>query len=257
MCPPAHFAVTYAINPWMDPSQPVDRDRALTQWANLRATYEALGHRVDVLEPLPGMPDMVFTANGALVIGGRALGAKFLEDVRAAEAPVHRAWLTKHGFEVHEPRAVNEGEGDLAWTGRHILVGTGFRSSPNVMAELTEVFGLPLVLLELVDSRFYHLDTALTVLDQGTIAYYPPAFTDASRRALAELYPDAVIATEEDALLLGLNATSDGRRVVMAEQARKLAEQIAEIGFEPIPVDVSELLKAGGGVKCATLELHS
>ncbi|NDL60773.1 amidinotransferase [Phytoactinopolyspora sp. XMNu-373] len=257
MCPPTHFAVTYAINPWMDPGQPVDRDLAVAQWTTLREAYTGLGHRVDVIDPVPGLPDMVFTANGAFVLGRRALGARFREEVRTPEAPVHREWLTSRGFDVHVPQAINEGEGDLAWTGKHILVGTGFRSSPEALAEIASVFGVPVIALDLVDPRFYHLDTALTVLDEHTIAYFPPAFSAASCRQLDALYPDAIVVGEEDAMHLGLNATSDGQNVVMAAQAKKMADQLAERGFIPVPVDVSELLKAGGGVKCATLELHT
>jgi ornithine--oxo-acid transaminase len=256
MCPPIHFAVEHAINPWMDPSVPVDAHRALTQWTALRRTYEGLGHRVDVLDPLPGMPDMVFTANGGLVIGDRALGARFREPTRAAEAPAHRDWLAGQGIDVRIPRAVNEGEGDFAWTGRHILAGSGFRTSPAAYTELAEVFGAPVVPLQLVEPRFYHLDTALTVLDQRTIAYYPAAFSEASRHLLASMYPEAIIASATDALVLGLNAVSDGTHVILAAQAEKLSAQLAERGYVPVPVDVSELLKSGGGVKCVTLELH-
>ena len=89
MCRPEHFEVSYAINPWMDPARPVDRARALRQWEHLKATYERLGHTVDLLEPVPGLPDMVFAANGALVYGGRALGARFTFPQRAAEAAAH------------------------------------------------------------------------------------------------------------------------------------------------------------------------
>nr|WP_246211320.1 dimethylargininase [Phytoactinopolyspora alkaliphila] len=240
----------------MDPSVPVDADRALAQWRALRRTYEGLGHRVDVLEPLLGMPDMVFTANGALVIGERALGARFRAPGRAGEAPAHRRWLTDHGVDVRMPREINEGEGDFAWTGRRILAGSGFRTSPAACTELAEVFDVPVAPLHLVDPRFYHLDTALAVLDDRTIVYYPAAFSDSSQRLLASLYPEAIIATADDALVLGLNAVSDGTHVVLARQAEKLAAQIAERGYVPVPVDVSELLKSGGGVKCATLELH-
>ncbi|WP_035813225.1 dimethylargininase [Jiangella gansuensis] len=256
MCRPDHFAVHYSINVWMDPGRPVDRDRAVSQWETLRSTYERLGHRVHLLDPRPGLPDMVFAANGAFVVGDRALGARFRERVRAGEAPAHRSWLEGAGVGVREPRAVNEGEGDFAWAFTRILAGAGFRSDPAAHTELAAVFGVPVVPLELIDPRFYHLDTALAVLDHDTIAYYPPAFAPASRELLGRLYPDAILATEADALVLGLNAVSDGRHVVLAEQATDLAAALARTGFEPVPVDVSELLKAGGGVKCATLELH-
>jgi len=257
MCPPTYFGVFYAINPWMQVGAPVDLDLALAQWAELRATYERLGHTVELLAPLPGLPDMVFAANGAFVVGDRALGARFRETVRAAEAPAHQAFLERLGVDVFRPHAVNEGEGDVAWAYGHILAASGFRTQPQARSELAETFGLPVIPLELTDPRFYHLDTALVVLDESTVAYFPPAFSPSSRALIESSFRDVIVTSEHDALVLGLNAVSDGAHVVLASQAAELADALAARGFEPVPVDVSELMKAGGGVKCATLELHA
>jgi len=256
MCRPDHFTVAYAINPWMDPTRPVDTALAVEQWDRLRSTYTALGHRVHVLEPVPGLPDMVFAANGAFVVGGRALGARFREPVRADEAPAHRRLLTALGIDVVAPTAVNEGEGDFAWAYGRVLAASGFRAEASARAELATTFALPVVPLELVDPRFYHLDVALAVLDERTVAYYPPAFSAESRAWISGQYPDAIDVGAADAMVLGLNCVSDGRNVVLAAQATNFADMLAERGFVPVPVDVSELLKAGGGVKCCTLELH-
>jgi ornithine--oxo-acid transaminase len=256
MCRPHYFDVSYAINPWMDPSAPVDTARAVEQWEQLRATYVALGHRVHVVEPVAGLPDMVFAANGAVVIGGRALGARFRDRVRAAEAPAYSAFLAARGLDVVAPTAVNEGEGDFVLAGGSVLAAHGFRTEKAAHAEVGATFGLPVVPLELVDPWFYHLDTALAVLDQRTIAYYPPAFSPASRAWIEETYPDAIEVPVADAMVLGLNCVSDGRHVVLAAQAKGLAGMLAARGFVPVPVDMSELIKAGGGAKCCTLELH-
>ena len=256
MCRPDHFTVAYAINPWMDPERPVDTALAIAQWETLRATYLSLGHRVHVLEPVTGLPDMVFAANGAFVLGDRALGARFREPVRAAEAPAHRTLLEALGVDVVAPSAVNEGEGDFAWAYGRVLAASGFRAEPAARAELAAAFALPVVPLELIDPRFYHLDVALAVLDERTVAYYPAAFSAESRAWIAGQYPDAIEVGPADAMVLGLNCVSDGRNVVLAAQATEFAGMLAERGFVPVPVDVSELLKAGGGVKCCTLELH-
>jgi len=261
MCRPEHFTVRYAINPWMDPRVPVDRDRARRQWETLRGVYLDLGHRVDELPPQPGLPDMVYAANGATVLDGIVLGARFRHRERRAEATAHRRWFTAAGFEhVVRPRFVNEGEGDLLVAGhpgdRVVLAGTGFRTDRRAHAEAAAVLGCPVLPLELVDPRYYHLDTALAVLDGDTIAWLPEAFAPWSRAVLAERFPDAVVADPADAAVLGLNAVSDGRHVVLPAQAARLAAAIAERGFEPIPVDLSELLKGGGGVKCCTLEVR-
>ena len=256
MCRPTYFAVDYVINPWMDPSVPVDTELAVRQWTNLRDTYVRLGHQVDEIEPIPGLPDMVFAANGATVLDGIAYGAQFRYPERAAEAPAYLHWLTDAGFDAHEAKAVNEGEGDLLTTERFLLAGTGFRTDLAAHVEAQELFGRPVITLQLVDPRFYHLDTALTVLGD-TIAFLPQAFTPSSAKVLRQLFPDAIESTVEDAAVLGLNAVSDGHHVVLPAQATGLARQLAARGFEPVPVDLSELRKAGGGPKCCTLELRS
>ena len=257
MCPPEHFAVTYAINPWMRPGEPTDAATALRQWARLRQVYLDLGHQVRTIEPVPGLPDMVFAANGGMVVGGTVLGARFRYPQRAGEADAYLRWFRASGYpRVRVPEQVNEGEGDILCTGRALLAGHGFRSDQGAGAELAEVFGLPVVSLRLVDPRFYHLDTALCVLGPDTAMYYPAAFDDASRAAIAAQFTELIEAKDEDAEVLGLNAVCDGRHVVLPVQARNLAGQLRQRGFEPVGVDMSELLKGGGGPKCCTLELR-
>jgi N-dimethylarginine dimethylaminohydrolase len=261
MCPPEYFAVEYAINPWMNPDEPVDGTRAMDQWQRLRDVFTRLGHTVHTIPAVPGLPDMVFAANGATVIAGKVLGARFRYPEREPEAAAYLRWFREHGYdrdggEVREPVVVNEGEGDIVFAGGAVLAGHGFRTDEAIVPELADLFGLPVVSLRLVDPRFYHLDTALTVLSEDVAAYYPAAFDDAGRAALAGQFAELIEAKDEDAEVLGLNAISDGEHVVLPEQATGLAAQLAAAGFTPIGVDLSELLKAGGGPKCCTLELR-
>jgi N-dimethylarginine dimethylaminohydrolase len=256
MCPPEYFAVTYAINPWMRPDSPVDPGLAMRQWDALRATHESLGHSVSTIEPVAGLPDMVFAANGATVIDGDVLGVRFKHQERAGEAAAYRSWFLSQGYSVHEPAFVNEGEGDILVAGDTVLAGYGFRSELAAAGDLASVFGRRVVSLRLVDPRFYHLDTALCVLDASTAMYYPAAFDDAGRASLATAFDELIEAKDEDAEALGLNAVSDGLHVVLARQATGLARSLSARGFVPVPADMSELLKAGGGAKCCTLELR-
>ena len=148
----------------------------------------------------------------------------------------------------------------LPWLLRHaswLLAGRGFRSSPLSHPEAQEFFGRPVIGLDLVNPRYYHLDTALSVLDGDEVMYYPGAFSPGSRAVLERLFPDALIATEEDASALGLNAVCDGRHVLLPQAAVGLFAPLRERGYEPIGMDLGELLKGGGSVKCCTLELRS
>jgi N-dimethylarginine dimethylaminohydrolase len=257
MCPPEYFAVDYAINPWMHPDKPVDVTLAMRQWHELAAAYTGLGHAVHMISPEAGLPDMVFAANGATVIDGKVLGSRFKYAERQPEAAAYLNWFRAEGYQqITESAVTNEGEGDIVFAGRAILAGHGFRTDHSVRQELAGVFGLPVISLRLVDPRFYHLDTALVVLDEDTVAYYPAAFDDASRAAIASHFAEVIEAKDEDAEVLGLNAISDGRNVVLPAQAEGLIGQLTAAGFNPVRVDLSELLKAGGGPKCCTLELR-
>jgi N-dimethylarginine dimethylaminohydrolase len=263
MCRPDFFTVVYRINPWMDPALPTDTSLAVKQWEELYRTYVDLGFDVRLIDPIDGLPDMVYAANGGFVLDGIAYGASFTYPQRQPEGPAYMKWFGDNGFEVRSPENINEGEGDFLLVGDSILAGTGFRSASNSHEEIGEIFGRDVVTLTLINPNFYHLDTAIAVLDpqpgfeNPNIAYLPSAFDEASLAVLRERFPDAIIVNEEDAAVLGLNSFSDGLNVVIASRAKDFERQLRERGYNPIGVDLSELLLGGGGVKCCTLELRS
>jgi N-dimethylarginine dimethylaminohydrolase len=256
MTPPKFFAVDYAINPWMDTETPVDASLAMAQWEQLRATYLRLGHTVDLVEPLPGLPDMVYAANGGLIVNDTAVVARFTHPQRSGEEAGYAEWMASRGYEPVQTRYLNEGQGDLLIVGEKVLGGYGFRTDLRAHAEIAELARMPVISLELVDPRFYHLDTALAVLDDATIAYYPQAFSQAAQGQLRALFPDAIEVGSADAYVLGLNAVSDGRHVVHPAAATGFAAALRDAGFVPVGVDLSELLKGGGSIKCCTLEVY-
>lgn len=260
MCRPSYFTVNYRINPWMDPTSPTDTARAVAQWETLRDAYVALGFDVHQIEPIDGLPDMVFAANGGLVIDGVAYTASFHYPQRQAEGPAYARWLGSAGYDVRHATVVNEGEGDFLSVGDVILAGHGFRTDPASHSEAARVFGREVVALRLTRPEYYHLDTALAVLDDRIghehIAFLPGAFDADSLAELRRRFPDAIEVSEEDAAVFGLNAVSDGLHVITAERATGFHAQLRDHGYEPIGVDLSELLLGGGGAKCCTLALR-
>jgi N-dimethylarginine dimethylaminohydrolase len=262
MCRPDFFTVVYRINPWMDPQLPTDTALAVRQWEVLYQTYLDLGFDVELIDPIDGLPDMVYAANGGFVLDNIAYGASFTYAERQPEGPAYMDWFRANGFDVREPKNVNEGEGDFLLVGDVILAGTGFRSASNSHQEIGEIYGRQVISLELVNPSFYHLDTAIAVLDPApgyanpNIAYLPSAFNEEGLAVLRARFPDAILVNEQDASVLGLNSFSDGYNVVIASRATDFERQLTERGYNPIGVDLSELLLGGGGVKCCTLELR-
>jgi N-dimethylarginine dimethylaminohydrolase len=256
MCRPDYFTVSYRINPWMHPEEPTDTSLAVKQWDVLHQIYLDLGFDVHLIEPIADLPDMVYAANGGFVIDNIAYGASFTYPERQPEGPAYMDWFAANGFDVRVPEEVNEGEGDFLLVAGKILAGTGFRTATNSHGEVAAIYGREVVSLNLINPSFYHLDTAVAVLDDTNIAYLPSAFDEPSLERLRAMFPDAVIVTEEDAAVLGLNSFSDGYNVVIASRAKDFERQLLERGYNPVGVDLSELLLGGGGVKCCTLELR-
>ncbi len=261
VCPPEHFGVDYVINPWMEGQLGrVDRARAQQQWNRL---VEGFARHAEVVEvaPQPGSPDMVFTANAALVSSGRAIPARFRMPERAAEEAPYTAWLEEAGLEIvpltdGEPF---EGEGDaLFQPGEPLLwAGYGVRTALAAHAQLGRTFGVEVVSLRLVDPRFYHLDTCFAPLPGGRLVYYPPAFDDRSRRAIERRIPrDRRIAVgDADAMGFCCNMLRLGDTIFLNHTSESLREALAGWGFETQVRPVDEFLKAGGGVKCLSLIL--
>lgn len=256
MCRPDYYTVCYRINPWMHPSEPTDNPKAVGQWEGLYNTYKALGFEVHLIEPIEGLPDMCYAANGGTVINGKALGARFRYKERAPEGPAYMEKFAELGFEVIEPDDFNEGEGDFLKVGPVIIAATGFRSAVQSHHEVEQAFGMEVVSLELVNPSYYHLDTCFAVLDDENVAYLPSAFSEASLEKLRARFPDAIIASEHDASVFGLNLFSDGYNVVLPLQAEALIADLTERGYKTHGLDVSELNLGGGGIKCCTLELR-
>jgi N-dimethylarginine dimethylaminohydrolase len=271
MCPPRHFAVTYSINPWMNPAAWAGGGDALhatasRQWAALHRALLQAGAAIETLEPEPGLPDLVFTANAAVVLDGKALVARFRHAERQAEQPVFaRAFraLAARGVigEVAEmPEGVIlEGAGDCLWD-RHrglFWMGCGFRSDPAAAAVVERTFGVGCVALPLADPSFYHLDTAFCALPCGSVIYHPGAFTPAAREIIEWLVaPSQRIALDPaDAARFAANAVSFGNVVIMSHASERLARALAERGYVLVTTPLDAFQKSGGSACCLTLRL--
>lgn len=259
MCAPHHYDVDYVINPWMEGNiHKSSRDRATEQWEGL---YKVLKEHaiVDLVEPQPGWPDMVFTANAGVVLGNVAVVSRFYHKERQGEEPYFKEWFQKQGYTVYElPKDLPfEGAGDalLDRAGNWLWAGYGFRSELDSHAYLAKWLDIEVVSLQLVDSRFYHLDTCFCPLTGGYLLYYPPAFDFYSNRIIEMRVPaEKRIAIEEpDAVKFACNAVNIGNKVVMNQVSSRLKERLAAVGFEVIETPLNEFIKAGGAAKCLTL----
>ena len=261
MCPPKLYDVNYVINPWMEGNiHRSSREHAAAQWEQLHA---ALSDIADVLlvEPQPGSPDMVFTANAGLVRDGIVALSSFHHPERQGEEPHFRKWFSDSGFSIREiPRATPfEGEGDALFDagGSRLWAGHGLRTRASSHRYLTETWAVEVLSLGLIDPRFYHLDTCFCPLSNGDLMYYPPAF-DSPSRALIEAHysPSHRIAVNEtDALRFACNAVNIGRTILLNEVSSQLCSQLVSRGFDVVQVRLSEFLKAGGAAKCLVLRL--
>ncbi|MEB3831001.1 bifunctional arginine dihydrolase/ornithine cyclodeaminase [Phormidium sp. CCY1219] len=259
MCPPNHYDVDYVINPWMEGNiHKSSRDRAAEQWHKLHHVLKEHA-LVDLVDPQPGWPDMVFTANAGLVLGDKVVLSRFFHKERQGEEPFFKQWFEVQGYKVFElPKDLPfEGAGDalLDRQGRWLWAGYGFRSELDSHSYIAKWLDIEVVSLQLVDERFYHLDTCFCPLNRGYLLYYPPAFDFYSNRIIEmRVPPEKRIAIDEpDAVNFACNAVNVDDVVVMNKVSDELKEQLAKVGFKVIETPLNEFLKAGGAAKCLTL----
>ncbi len=261
MCPPTYYEVDYVINPWMEGNlHRASRERARIQWQGL---HDVLASRatVDLIEPQPGLPDLVFTANAAVLLGSRAVLARFFHPERQGEEPWFQQWFERHGWQVEQlPQNLPcEGAGDalIDRGGGWLWAGYGYRSELDAHPLLAQFLGVEVLSLRLIDERFYHLDTCFCPLSDGTLLYYPPAFDFHSNRLIeSRVSVEKRIAVEEsDALAFACNAVNVANSVILNQASPGLRQRLESRGFEVVETPLGEFLMAGGAAKCLTLRL--
>jgi N-dimethylarginine dimethylaminohydrolase len=257
MCPPDFYGIEYEINPWMDRRRQADHPTAVRQWTALKAELEAAGARISLQEPVRGLPDLVFTANAAMVYRERAVLARFRHKERQGETPYDEEWLQGHGFRTeHAPQGVYfEGAGDALFCGDTLFAGYRIRSDARGHQQIGASLGCRVIPLELVDAYYYHLDTCFCPLAPGVAIYFPAAFDDYGQRALAEHVETLIPVEPAEAQRFACNAVVVGKSVVTNIGCAKLHEELRRHGFTPCETPLDEFVKAGGSAKCLTLRL--
>ncbi|TMJ00058.1 MAG: amidinotransferase [Alphaproteobacteria bacterium] len=271
MCPPQHFAVTYSINPWMDPAAWADRGDALhasaeVQWQGLHAALLSSGAAIETVVPHAGLPDLVFTANAAVVLDGKALVARFRHPERQREQPVFagafRALAARGLIDqvIEMPQGVAlEGAGDCLWdAGRGLFwMGCGFRSDAAAAESVQSVFNVPCVALELANPSYYHLDTAMCALPCGAVVYYPGAFTAAALDAIHQRVApaDRIALNADDAAQFAANAICAGRTIILSSCSEDLRRSLEARGYAVVATPLTAFQRSGGSACCLTLRL--
>jgi len=281
MCPPDFYGIHYEINPWMDMSRQAEHAVAVEQWNALYRHIQEAGAKVSLLEPVEGLPDLVFTANAAMIYGGRtdnlvrpkgsrdaskapdrlvrptALLSRFRHRQRQGEEPYNRRWFRDHGFDVVDvPENFSfEGAGDALFCGDTLYAGYRMRSDAAGHQQIGRMLGVRVIPVELVDARYYHLDTCFCPLAEGEAIWYPPAFDEYGQRAIREHVKILIEAEQCEAERFACNAVVIGRRVITNTGCERLHAALAARGYEPIATPLDEFVKAGGSAKCLTLRL--
>ena len=257
MCPPDFYGIEYEINPWMSRSRASDDALARAQWQALYELLKRLGATIDLMTPVRGLPDLVFTANAALMWRNKAYLARFRHAARQGETPEDDRWFHEHGYEpVTLPEKMDfEGAGDALFCGDTLFGGYLIRSDAGAMQWLAAQIGCRVIPLQLVDDHYYHLDTCFCPISSTEAIYYPAAFDEYGRRALVQHVPTLLSVVPEEAARFACNAVVIGRDVVLNTGCPQLEIALKERGYNPHSTDLGEFIKAGGSAKCLTLRL--
>ena len=261
VCPPDYYRIDYEINPWMHRDNAVDHDRAVRQWNGLMDALESqVQVKLERMNPVRGLPDLVFTANAGVVFDGAAVPSRFRHPERQREQTHFEAWFTEHGYQLRmlEEGVYFEGAGDLLGVPDLWLGGYRKRSDVGAYTQISQLIGREIIPVELVDDRFYHLDTCFCPLSGGEVLYYPHAFDGYARAVIAERLDESrrLAVPREEAFRFACNAVCVNEKVVLPAGCPGTMRLLLEKGYQPIALELDEFMKAGGSAKCLTLALQ-
>jgi N-dimethylarginine dimethylaminohydrolase len=257
LCPPDYYGIEYEINPWMSRARGAETERAKSQWQGLHQTLASLDSKIELVPPQPKLPDMVFTANAGLAVGKKFIPSNFRHQERAGEAPHFVRWMEEQGYEIHRlPETLYfEGEGDALFGGEALFCGYKFRSDIQSHRAVADMLGCLVISVELVDPRFYHLDTCFCPLPDGSAFWFPSAFDEYGQRAIRAHLNELIDVDEEEAKHFSCNADVLERDIVLPEGAPTTVKTLTTRGYHCHELPMSEFLKAGGACKCLTMFL--
>ena len=259
MSSPEHFKVEYSINPWMVAGVEVDLELAKKQWNNLKNSIESAGAMVEVVPPDKNLPDLVFTANSGIINGQDVLIANFKYEERRGEEEVFANWFKENGYNVGRiPSEYKfEGRGDAFVYGEYLVGAYGIRSDKEALLYIAEEFDLTPVIVELVNEKFYHLDTCFQKLptDNNDAIFYPEAFKDETLSEFSQFF-NLIPVSEDDANKLACNAVVIERTVILPSEGIDVSNKISDLGANVVVAEVSEFLKSGGACQCLVIALN-
>ncbi|OGL40988.1 MAG: hypothetical protein A3C43_07620 [Candidatus Schekmanbacteria bacterium RIFCSPHIGHO2_02_FULL_38_11] len=256
MCPPDYYGIRYEINPWMDVKKDSDKKLSRKQWEDLyNLINRKIGIEIKLIEPQKNYPDMVFTANAGFVFNNTFIKSNFRFKQRKGESGFFEKWFKKNGYRIEElPEETNfEGEGDLLLCGENFYAGYIIRSDINAHTRISKIINKRILSLELVNQKFYHLDTCFLPLSNGEIAYYPYAFDLFGRKIIKNYIKKSIAVKKTEALKFGCNAICIGRDVVLNSGCDGLKNKLLKLKYRVFETNLSEFIKAGGSAKCLVL----
>lgn len=273
MCPPTYFTVESVQNPFMDGKVgTVDQALAQKQWHDLKDVYTKLGCEVKTVEPVEGLEDMVFAANQVLP-GIDENGHPFVllgemrHEKRRLEVPWYRQWFLANGYKVltiadgleaNAPVPRFEAQGDAIWHPSRKLLwgGYGSRTDKDAYPVISKLLNVPVILLNLNDPRFYHLDTCFCAINEDSVMIFEGAFDHAGLELIKHFFKNVISVSEQEALNFALNAVPINGNVILQKGSAKIIADLKSHGFTPIEVDTSEFMKSGGSVFCMKMMVY-
>jgi N-dimethylarginine dimethylaminohydrolase len=253
LCRPDFYGIDYSINPWMDVNNKADKNKVVEQWNSLESKIKELGGTVQLVKPVEGLPDMVFTANAALILkDGKVIVSTFFHKERQKETEYFDEWFLDNGHVIYHNILPFEGAGDALYIGDMLIGGYGFRSDLAVYS--IPCFS-PVTVVKLVNPYFYHLDTCFCPLDDLDYMIYPGAFDDAGLQSIRSLGGNEISVPEDEAKLFACNAVQINKNIILPAGCPETMKLLQEKGYQPHPLEMSEFIKSGGACKCLTLKL--
>jgi len=227
---------------------PTNLELAGQQWEGYTRALTDAGWQTIEVPAADECPDSVFVEDTVVMVGDTAVISRPGADQRKPEIDGTAATLAALGYPVRRIEKGTLDGGDVLKVGRTIYVGRTLRTDGRGIAEFrTIVEPLGFTVVAVPTSKVLHLKSAVTALPDGTIIGFQPLVDNPGFWPHFRPMPE-----EAGSHVVDLG---DGR-LLMASSAPRSAELIADLGYTPVPVDISEFEKLEGCVTCLSVRLR-
>jgi N-dimethylarginine dimethylaminohydrolase len=249
VCRPTFYDIKYQINPWMN-FHGFNKNMAIDQWNSFCDRIKEFGAEVLQVKPREDLPDMTFTSDNGLFLKSENI---FVVSNHKHEERSREQWWFHEFFFNRNASIITTANyfcgSDAVFFEDTLIGGYGFRTDKELYDEIRPLLDKDPIVVKLVNPYFFTLNSCFCPLNNSDYLIYEDAFDEFPSLGRKISVPGV------EAKNFACSSLVIGNKVLISKNCPITCEKLKEFGYEPVELEMSELMKSGGACKALALEI--